>query len=52
MNEPREGQIGKPMSLSVILPDANPKQPLFFTFLEYQNVDAKWTAGMKSGTGK
>jgi len=52
MDEPREGQIDKPMSQSVIWPVANPKQPLFFTFLVYQNVDVKWTAGMKSGTGQ
>jgi hypothetical protein len=25
-------------------PVANPKQPLYFTFLVFQNVDAKWTS--------
>jgi hypothetical protein len=48
IDPPREGQIDKPMSQSAIWPVADPKQPLFFTFLVFQNVDAKWTAGMKS----
>ena len=49
IDAPTDGQIDKPMSQSAIWPVANPKQPLFFTFLVFQNVDAKWTAGMKSG---
>jgi hypothetical protein len=52
MDEPREGQIDKPMSQSAIWPVAKPKQPLFFTFLVFQNVDAQWTAGMKSDTAQ
>lgn len=52
MDEPREGEIDKPMSQSAIWPVANPKQPLFFTFLVFQNVDAQWTAGMKSDTAQ
>jgi hypothetical protein len=49
IDAPREGQIDKPMSQSAIWPVANPKQPLYFTFLVFQNVDAKWTAGSMDG---
>ncbi|HXW11615.1 MAG TPA: hypothetical protein VD694_02555 [Nitrososphaeraceae archaeon] len=41
MDASREGQVDKPMSQSAIWPVANPKQPLLFTFLIFQNVDAK-----------
>ena len=49
IDAPTDGQIDKPMSQSAVWPVADPKQPLFFTFLVFQNVDVKWTAGMKSG---
>lgn len=52
MDAPREGQVDKPMSQSAIWPVANPKQPLLFTFLVFQNVDAKWVAGTESSTEK
>ena len=45
MDPPRTEQIDKPKSQSAIWPVANPKQPLFFTFLVFQNVDAHWTRG-------
>ena len=48
MDPPREGEITKPSSQSAIWPVANPKQPLYFSFLVFQNVDAKWTSGMDS----
>ena len=48
MDPPREDEIAKPSSQSAIWPVANPKQPLYFSFLVFQNVDAKWTSGMDS----
>jgi hypothetical protein len=47
MDPPRTGDVKKPASQSAIWPVANPKQPLYFTFLVFQNVDAQWT-----GSGK
>jgi hypothetical protein len=46
MDPPREGDIKKPASQSAIWPVANPKQPLYFTFLVFQNVDAEWTSAV------
>jgi hypothetical protein len=42
MDPPRTGEIKEPASQSAIWPVANPKQPLYFTFLVFQNTDAKW----------
>lgn len=41
---PRTGEVEEPESQSAIWPVANPKQPLCFTFLVFQNVDAQWTS--------
>jgi len=43
MDPPRTDELKKPFSQSAIWPVANPKQPLYFTFSVFQNVDAKWT---------
>jgi hypothetical protein len=40
---PREGEENEPDSQSAIWPVANPKQPLYFTFLLFQDVDAKYS---------
>jgi hypothetical protein len=44
MDPPRTGEVEEPESQSAIWPVANPKQPLYFTFLVFQNVDAQWTS--------
>lgn len=44
MDPPRTGDVEEPESQSAIWPVANPKQPLYFTFLVFQNVDAQWTS--------
>ncbi len=41
---PAKGIISAPQSQSTSWPVDNPKQPLFFTFLVYQNTDVKLTS--------
>ena len=43
LDPPREGEVNEPDSQSAIWPVANPKQPLYFTFLLFQDVDAKYS---------
>ena len=39
--EPREGQVEQPKPQSTTWPVANPEQPLYFTFLTYQDADVR-----------
>jgi len=42
---PRAGEVKEPGSQSAIWPVANPKQPLYFTFLLFQDAEANWMSG-------
>jgi hypothetical protein len=39
---PRNGTIGEPQSQSTTWPVANPEQPLYFSFLLYQDADISY----------
>lgn len=47
---PRNGSISAPQPQSTTWPVDNPKQPLFFDFLVYQNTDVKLKSMMPSST--